>query len=86
MIDAAIAESLNLATRVDPSFGRLETLTLGTIHDMGKKWAITEVFHHREIVPDNARIHESVIVRRDRLDYEPPLPDGHAVEPWPLVE
>lgn len=86
MIDAAIEESLNLAARVDPSFGRLETLTLGKIHDMGKKWAITELFHHRDIVPNNARVHESVFVRRDHLDYEPRLPEGHSVEPWPRVE
>lgn len=54
----------------------------GEIHDMGWKWWLTTVFHHRAIVPDDAAIHDSVRVRMERLDYQPPLPPDVTWEPW----
>ena len=87
MLDAATANGLRWDGKIDDDLGlHTSDATDSVIHDMGWKWKITTLFHHREIRPATARIHESVIVRKDaRDDYRPSLPDGHQTEPWANV-
>ena len=59
----------------------------GEIHDMGWGWWITTIGFRRKIVPDGARIHESVKVRMERSGstgrpYRPKLPTDFSWEPW----
>ena len=84
MIEAAIGEGLTWDGELAAEFGSTDGDALDVIHDMGWKWWLATVGHHRTIVPAEARIHESVIVRREaEASYQPPLPRGARIDPWP---
>ena len=76
----AIDEDLFAAFRNQP----LEN-AYGKIHDMGKLWAITEIWNHRKIVPPGAVVHESVrywMNEPSDAPYTPPLPEDVQWEGW----
>lgn len=57
-----------------------DELADGEIHDMGWKWWLVSVGHHRTVRPDTERIHESVLLRHAGPTRS--LPVAHTVEPW----
>lgn len=83
---AWIAEgAVNAGLRLDPE--AIENLTTqpdqlaqGEIHNMGPKWWLVSVGHHRTVQPDTAQIHQSVLMRPDASKRR--LPAEHTVEPW----
>ncbi len=76
LVDKSWLDELDAIVTVDSATGEL--------HKMSKLWILLGRTR-RPIMPTNARIHQSVKVRMERLDYQPRLPSGHVfVDPsWP---
>lgn len=88
IVDGAVESGLDVDADAYAVYkSQPESNATGTIHDMGWKWRLMTIGFRRTITPDNARIHESALVR-ERLTGRagPPyivrLPGSYRTEPW----
>ncbi len=88
IVDGAVESGLGIDADAYAGYrNQPESNATGSIHDMGWKWRLVTIGFRRTITPDNARIHESVLVRQ-RLEgqagrpYIVHLPGSYRTEPW----